>query len=68
MRGVDTQNQVRTQYTMQLSTKKWWHCLFFFGLNAAFANAYFMYKHMSLKVGLKQMDHYTFMLSSAMLS
>jgi hypothetical protein len=62
MRGVDTQDHVRTQYTIQLSTKKWWHRLFFFGVDAAFANSYFMYKHMSLVGGIKPMDHYTFML------
>jgi hypothetical protein len=62
MRGVDTQDQVRIQYTTQLSTKKWWHRLFFFRLDAAFANSYLMYKHMFLAGGQKPMDHYTFLL------
>ena len=35
---------------------------FFFWLNAAFANAYLMYKHMTLVLERKPMDHYTFML------
>jgi hypothetical protein len=62
MRGVDTQDQVWSQYTTQLKTKKWWHRLFFFGLDAAFANAYLMYKHMTIAGKMKPMDHYTFML------
>jgi hypothetical protein len=62
MRGVDTQDQVRAQYSTQMSTKKWWHRLFFFGLDVAFANAYLMYKHMTLGAEKKPMDHYTFML------
>jgi hypothetical protein len=62
MRGVDTQDQVRAQYTTQMSTKKWWHRLFFFCLDASFTNAYLMYKNMCIVVDKKPMDHYTFLL------
>ena len=62
MRGVDTQDQLRASYTTQIFTKKWWHRLFFFGLDSATTNAYLRYKHICAEAGQKAMDHEKFML------
>jgi hypothetical protein len=51
MFGIDTQDQVWASYSTQLNTKKWWHRLFFFALDATFANSFQMYKHMCLDRG-----------------
>lgn len=40
MRGVDVGDQLRGTYCSQISTKKWWHRVFFFCLDTAFVNAY----------------------------
>jgi hypothetical protein len=45
-----------------MSTKIWWHWLFFFCLDASFTNAFLMYKNMCIAVDKKPMDYYTFLL------
>ena len=57
--GVDMQDQVHTTYSTQMNTKKWWHRLFFFALDATFAHS-LKYKHMCLSRGLKLMSHLAF--------
>ena len=65
MRGVDTQDQLRASYTTQIFTKKWWHRLFFFGLDSATTNSYLRYKNICTDLGEKPMDHERYMLAVA---
>ena len=43
MRRVDVTNHVRSIYSYQLRTHKWWHHIFFFLLDLIYTNMYVMY-------------------------
>lgn len=65
MRGVDVQDQLRGSYTVGIPTKKWWHRLFFFGLDTTLTNAYLLYKHWCKNYGKTPMSHKDFQLAIA---
>jgi hypothetical protein len=51
MRGVDVANHVRSNYSCQVSTHKWWHRVFFFLLDLTTTNMYVMYLDLWKKHG-----------------
>ena len=65
MRDVDTQDQRRASYSTQIFTKKWWHRVYFFLLDAALTNAFIMHKHLYSTIGQKSLDHKSFQLQVA---
>jgi hypothetical protein len=44
MRGVDVADHIRSNYSSQVRTHKWWHQVFFFLLDLSTTNMYVMYK------------------------
>lgn len=45
-----------------MNTKKWWHRLFFFSVDATFTNSFLKYKRMCLAWGMTSMSHFAFQL------
>jgi hypothetical protein len=43
MRGVDVADQLRSNYSCQVRTHKWWHRIFYFLLDMSVVNMYLMY-------------------------
>jgi hypothetical protein len=51
MRGVDVQDQLRTSYSSNIASKKWWHRLFFFCLDTTVTNTYILYTETCARLG-----------------
>jgi hypothetical protein len=43
MRGVDIADHIRSNYSCQVRTHKWWHCVIFFLLDLTSINMYVIY-------------------------
>lgn len=54
MGGVDLHDQLRAKYTVGRNGKKWWRYLFWFMLNCAIVNSYFIYQQVSSRVTKKK--------------
>lgn len=65
MRGVDVHDQLRMSYSCAVATKKWWHRLFFFGLDACLTNSYILHKEMSAREGVPHKSHCSFQMELA---
>jgi hypothetical protein len=57
MRGVDVQDQLRTAYSSNIASKKWWHKLFFFCLDTAVTNTYILYRETCARMGERPRPH-----------
>jgi hypothetical protein len=60
MRGIDVIDQLRTYYSIQLRSKKWWKKLMCFVLDQSFVNLYILYLEDIEKLGLKPLEHARF--------
>lgn len=65
MRGVDVIDQLRTNYSVQLRSKKWWKKLFCCVVDQWIVNAYILYLEKMVALGLKPLDHMQFNLAIA---
>ncbi|KAL3695255.1 hypothetical protein R1sor_009331 [Riccia sorocarpa] len=45
MRGVDIHDQMRAAYSTGMRTRKWWHRLWWFGIDTCLTNSYICYMH-----------------------
>jgi hypothetical protein len=43
MRGVDVSDHLRTSYSIQMRSHKWWHKVFIFGFDQSIVNQYILY-------------------------
>jgi hypothetical protein len=59
MRGVDVADQLRSNYSCQVRTHKWWHRIFYFLLDMSVVNMYLMYLECWKKfpIGTRPMAH-----------
>jgi hypothetical protein len=62
MRGVDVADQLRSNYSCQVRTHKWWHRIFYFLLDMSVVNMYLMYLECWKKfpIGTRPMAHLQF--------
>ena len=66
MRGVDLANHIRSNYSLQVRTHKWWHRVFFSLLDLSTTNMYVIYKDLWKKhpIGDHPLIHLQFTYSS----
>lgn len=60
MRGVDVTDQIRSNYSSQLKSHKWWHKLFFFIIDQSMVNSYVVYCSQMESLGLRVRTHMQF--------
>ena len=62
MGDVDIADQIRGGYQIDkwMRKYKWWHSIFWWGLQVLMVNSYVMYKHHMEQNKLKAMSHYDF--------
>lgn len=65
MRGVDVTDQLRVNYSVQLSSHKWWHKIFAFIVDQSIINSYILFNSEMEKLGLPVMRHMRFNLAIA---
>jgi hypothetical protein len=65
MRGVDVQDQLRGSYLATIPMKKWWHWIYWFGVDTTLTNAFITYRTCCNTAGIRPMSHADFQLSVA---
>jgi hypothetical protein len=65
MLGVDMQDQLRGSYPATIPTKKWWHRVYWFGIDTTLTNSFITYHTCCLAAGIRPMAHDDFQLSVA---
>jgi hypothetical protein len=60
MRGVDVADQIRSSYSSQVRSHKWWHRLLFFLLDTTVGNCHVLHKELCQKLGHRPQDHMSF--------
>jgi hypothetical protein len=63
MHGVDIQDQLRGSYPTAIPTKKWWHRVYWFGVDSTLTNSYISYRTCCLAAWTRPMAHANFQLS-----
>jgi hypothetical protein len=65
MHGVDVQDQLRGSYPAAIPTKKWWHQVYWFGVDTTLTNSFITYRTCCTATGIRPMSHADFQLSMA---
>jgi hypothetical protein len=65
MRGVDVSDHLRTSYSMQMRSHKWWHKVLIFGFDHSLVNQYILYLEGCLELRQKPLSHMYFNLAIA---
>ena len=67
MGDVDVADQLRNQYRvdMWLRNYKWWHALFWWGVQVLLTNSYVVYKQCLLRAGCEPVSHYKYQVACA---
>ena len=65
MRGVDATDQIRGNYSVQLSTHRWWHKILWFVIDQTITNCWILYRDEMEELGLHVLSHVSFQLAIA---
>ena len=60
MDGVDLADQLRTNYTCRLKSRKWWHALLWWIVDTAACNAFVVHQFKARELGVPPLSHRAF--------